>query len=320
MKPSQEFTFSGSDSFTVVAYAWLPTVNKDSKQSSQSLKGVVQISHGMAEHALRYGRIANALNDAGYAVYANDHRGHGKTAAQADDIGFFAEENGWSLVVQDMHELNKIIATEHPSLPVFLLGHSMGSLLSQDYISQFGDGLVGTILSASISDAGFLRKVGLVVAKIERLRISKRGKSTLLNNMSFGDFNKPFQPNRTEFDWISRDSAEVDKYISDPLCGFMVSTQLWIDVLDGLGHIAQEKTRSYVPNTLPILLITGEDDPVTKKGKMVDELESAYKNAGINDVSVKKYQGGRHESLNETNRDEITTDLIVWLNTIVENS
>ena len=131
--------------------------------------------------------------------------------------------------------------------------------------------------------------------------------------MSFGDFNKPYKPNRTEFDWISRDEAEVDKYIADPLCGFIVTTQLWIDLLEGLGVMAQPSTRSQVPDALPLLLITGGDDPVTQKGKTVDELEQAYSKSGVSNISVNKYEGGRHESLNESNRDVVTADIVAWL-------
>ena len=310
MKPSKEFSFAGSDGYKINGYAWL---TDNAQNDSIKLKGVVQISHGMAEHALRYGRFANALNQAGYAVYTNDHRGHGKTIQDSQDTGFFANKNGWSLVVNDVHTLTKKIKLDHPTLPVFLIGHSMGSFIAQQYAADHGDELAGIILSASIADAGFLRNIGLLVAKIERLRIGARGQSKLLNAMSFGDFNKPFKPNRTEFDWISRDEAEVDKYIADPLCGFMVTTQLWIDLLEGLGLMAQESTRSKVPESLPILLMTGGDDPVTQKGKTVDELQQAYAKAGVSDISVKKYEGGRHESLNESNRDVVTADIVDWL-------
>ena len=311
MKPSKEFSFSGSDGYKINGYAWLANNTENNKKC----KGIVQISHGMAEHALRYGRFAKALSEAGYAVYANDHRGHGKTIQYAQDTGFFADENGWSLVIEDIHALNKKIKADHPSLPVFLLGHSMGSFIAQQYAADHGDELAGVILSASISDAGFLRNIGLIVAKIERLRIGARGQSKLLNAMSFGDFNKPFKPNRTEFDWISRDDAEVDKYIADPLCGFIVTTQLWIDLLEGLGVMAQASTRSKVPDALPILLITGADDPVTQKGKTIDELKQAYSTAGSSDIEINKYENGRHESLNEVNRNKVTSDIVAWLDT-----
>jgi alpha-beta hydrolase superfamily lysophospholipase len=307
LTPTQEFSFKGRDHVQIAAYSWLPTTNQ------KSWKGVIQISHGMAEHALRYGRFAKALNDAGYVVYAHDHRGHGKTIAQTDDQGFFAEKDGWNLVVDDTFILNQKIKTNHPTLPIILFAHSMGTFISQQYVAKHGETLAGLILSASIDNAGFLRNIGLIIAKIERLRIGARGQSNLLNTMSFGDFNKPFKPNRTEFDWLSRDDSAVDKYINDPLCGFIVTTQLWIDLLQGLGTMALPSTRKSVPSTLPILLITGEDDPVTQKGKTVDELKLAYEKAGIKNVSAKKYTGGRHESLNETNRDEVTTDIIAWL-------
>ena len=316
MKPTQDFSFKGRDGTKIAAYAWLPNTNQ------KSWKGVIQIAHGMAEHALRYGRFAKALNEAGYAVYAHDHRGHGKTIAQANDQGdnenqgFFAEKNGWALVVDDIHGLNQKIQSDHPSLPITLFAHSMGTFISQQYAAKYGETLAGLILSASIDNAGFLRNIGMIVAKLERLRICARVQSKLLDAMSFGDFNKSFKPNRTKFDWISRDTTEVDKYINDPLCGFIVTTQLWIDLLQGLGTMAQPSTRDRVPNALPILLITGGDDPVTKKGKTVDELKLAYEKAGVRNVSAKKYTGGRHESLNETNRDEITADIVDWLRDI----
>ncbi len=308
MKPTHNFSFKGRDDTQIAAYAWLPNTDQ------ASWKGIIQISHGMAEHALRYGRFAKSLNKAGYAVYANDHRGHGKTITTTEDTGFFAKKDGWSLVVDDMNALNYTIKDAHPSLPIYLFAHSMGTFISQQYVADYGKNITGLILSASIDNAGFLRRVGLLIAKIERLRIGARGQSKLLNAMSFGDFNKPFKPNRTEFDWLSRDNIEVDKYINDPLCGFIVTTQLWIDLLQGLGTMALESTRANVPKTLPILLITGGDDPVTQKGKTVDKLKLAYEKAGIKNVSAKKYTNGRHESLNETNRDEITADIIDWLN------
>lgn len=310
MKPTQIFSFKGRDGSKIAAYNWLPSIDQE------KWKGIIQISHGMAEHALRYGRFAKALNEAGYAVYAHDHRGHGKNITQAKNQGFFAEKDGWALVVNDIHVLNQNIKSDHPTLPITLFAHSMGTFISQQYVAEYGETLSGLILSASIDNAGFLRKVGLFIAKIERLRIGSRGQSKLLNAMSFGDFNKPFKPNRTEFDWISRDTAEVDKYINDPLCGFIVTTQLWIDLLQGLGVMALPETRNRAPSTLPILLITGGDDPVTHKSKTVDELKLAYEKAGVKNISAKKYPGGRHESLNETNHAEITADIIDWLNAI----
>lgn len=307
MNPTEEFTLTGRDSYKIVAYVWLPTTPQE------SWKGIVQISHGMAEHALRYGRFAKALNKAGYAVYAHDHRGHGKTISSPEDTGFFAENNGWSLVIDDMHILNQRIRMQYPSSPIYLFAHSMGTFIAQQYAAEHGDSISGLILSASIDNAGFLRHIGLIIAKAERLRIGARGQSKLLNAMSFGDFNKPFKPNRTEFDWITRDTIEVDKYINDPLCGFIVTTQLWIDLLQGLGVMALPATRDRVPNSLPILLITGGDDPVTQKGKTVDELKIAYEKSGVKNVTTKKYPDGRHESLNEINRDDITADIITWL-------
>lgn len=306
MEPTKTISFEGRDGQSLQGYAWLP------EGDEAGWKGVLQIAHGLAEHALRYGRLAAVFNEAGFAVYAHDHRGHGQSATTGDDLGFFAGNEGWSLVVHDMFAMNNLIATAHPSLPRILLGHSMGSFLTQQYISEHGDSVVGAVLSASIDDAGFLRKLGVLAAKFERWRMGQRGKSKLLNAMSFGDYNKPFKPNRTEFDWLSRDPAEVDKYVADPLCGFIASTQLWLDLLGGLGELAKPSTRSRVPNALPLYLLTGTKDPVTNFGKAVDGLAKAYKAAGSQDVTVKQYPDARHECFNETNRDEVTSDLLAW--------
>ena len=305
MQPDQHFTFNGNDGYPIAGYAWLPA-------DLQACKGVIQLSHGMAEHALRYGYLATTFNQAGYAVYAHDHRGHGATLQAPEDTGFFATKNGWPLVVNDLFLLNQRIKKEHPDQPIILLGHSMGTFIAQQYIAEHGDTLAGVILSATIDNAGFLRHIGLLVAKIERLRLGQRGQSKLLNAMSFGDFNKPFKPNRTEFDWLSRDTTEVDKYIADPLCGFIVTTQLWIDLLQGLGKMAKTLTRSTIPKDLPILLISGGNDPVTQKGKTVKKLQKRYQQLGLQSVNTHIYPEGRHESFNEVNKEEVIKDLIDW--------
>lgn len=304
------FTFKGQDGTDLFCYQWLP-------EQSSSWKAVVQVVHGLAEHAGRYDRLAQALNKQDIAVYAHDLRGHGKTAGSLDNVGFFAEKDGWSKVVDDIHILNQHITKAHPKIPCIFLGHSMGSMLGQDYLSLYSDSVQGAYLSASIDNAGLLRYAGILAANFERLRMGPRGRSKLLNAMSFGDYNKPFKPNRTDFDWLSRDQAEVDKYVADPYCGFIATTQLWLDLLAALGHFAQPSQRAKVRKDLPMLLITGSKDPVTRMGKAVDGLAKAYRAAGLQRVEVKSYPDARHECFNETNRAEVTQDLIDWIVRVV---
>jgi alpha-beta hydrolase superfamily lysophospholipase len=184
-----------TDGTVLFVHKWAPT---------QEPKGVVQIAHGMAEHSARYADFAATLANEGFIVYANDHRGHGKTAKEKEDVMYFADENGWELAVDDLHELTKVIKQENPDLPVFLFGHSMGSFLSRRYIQNYGEGLSGVILSGTGGDPGILGSIGVWVAKREIKKRGKKGKSKLLNKLSFGSYNKAFKPNRTEFDWLHK--------------------------------------------------------------------------------------------------------------------
>jgi alpha-beta hydrolase superfamily lysophospholipase len=276
-------------------------------------KAIVHISHGMAEHAARYARFAEALTAAGYVVYANDHRGHGKTASGPDELGWLAGSRGFTRAVQDLQQLAVYEKAQHPGLPLFLFGHSMGSFFAQAFLIESGSMLKGAILSGSNGKPNLLAQAGRLVARAERARLGARGHSKLLTTLSFDDFNKAFKPTRTGFDWLSRDPAEVDKYVADPLCGFMVTTQLWVDVLDGAAQISDPAAQARVPSDLPVYIFAGSEDPVGGKTKGLEQLIGAYRQAGLRDVQHKFYPGGRHEMLNETNRDEVTRDVVAWL-------
>ncbi len=301
---SSPFTHPAADGGVLSVYRWLPP---------RQAKAVVQIAHGLAEHAGRYARLAQALTDAGYAVYANDHRGHGRTARTPEDLGFFAERGGWRRCIDDLWEVNRRLAADHPGLPIVLVGHSMGSFMAQHLMSEHGDALAGVALSGSGGKPPPLAVAGRLIARIERLRLGPRGKSALLHAFSFGAFNKPFEPARTPFDWLSRDANEVDKYIADPLCGFRPSVQLWIDMLDALGDITSAKSQARIPKRLPIYIIAGSHDPVGANTKSIEQLLAAYRAAGVERVTHRFYPGARHEVFNETNREEVTRDLIAWL-------
>ncbi len=218
------FTLATPDGVSLFVYRWLP---------DGPPKAVVQIAHGLAEHAARYARVAEALTRAGYAVYADDHRGHGRTARTPDELGLFAERDGWKKCIDDLWLINRRIAADHPGLPIVLLGHSLGSFMVQYFISEHGDALVAAVLSASNGKPPPIAPIGLLLARLERLRLGQRGHSPVMQALFFGAFNKPFKPARTPFDWLSRDTAEVDKYIADPLCGFESTVQLYIDLLEG---------------------------------------------------------------------------------------
>jgi alpha-beta hydrolase superfamily lysophospholipase len=256
--------------------------------------------------------VAEALTAARYVVYAHDHRGHGQTAEGAGELGWFGP-GGFDRVVEDLGQVIGDARSKYGGLPLFLLGHSMGSYIAQSYIIESGSALRGVVLSGSSGKPSLVASAGRWVARLERLRQGAKGKSKLLGDLSFGAFNKSFGKTRTEFDWLSRDAAEVDKYIADPLCGFMVSTDLWVEVLDAVARNADPARQQRVPRDLPVLIIAGSEDPVGERTKTLVQLAGAYRRAGVVDVTEKYYPGGRHEMLNETNRDEVTRDIIAWL-------
>jgi alpha-beta hydrolase superfamily lysophospholipase len=267
----------------------------------------------MAEHAERYKDIAEVLTKAGYGVYANDHRGHGKTAGSSEETGHFADYNGWDLVVDDMYKFCTIIRKDNPGLPIYLIGVSMGSLLSRSFIIRYGDRLSGVILIGTNGDPGPLKYIGILVSKLEMKLKGKKARSPILDNLSFGNFNKTFTPNRTKFDWLSKNKANVDSYIKDPYCGFVCTSSFFYDLVTGVDSISKLENIKKMPKDLPVLFLSGEDDPVGNMTKGVIEVYNLFKKAGTKDLNYKFYPGVRHEILNDTAKEEVFRDIIEWL-------
>ena len=301
----ENFKFKDKGDLEIFVYKWLPDVNVQ-------VKGVVQIAHGMAETAARYENFASALTNDGFIVYANDHRGHGKTAGEVQKLGELGED-GFNAMVENMHELNEKIKEENPNLPIFLFGHSMGSFLTQRYICLYGSGLKGAIISGSCGKQGIIIDIARLIAKREIKKIGRSGKSNKLDKLFFGSYNNSFKPNRTASDWLSRDNKQVDKYIDDPFCGTVFTAGFFYDFLGGIKSIADDKEIKNVPKDLPIYIFSGDKDPVGKNGKGVLKLVKTYKEHGIKDLTHKLYKNGRHEMLNETNKEEVIVDVIRWL-------
>jgi alpha-beta hydrolase superfamily lysophospholipase len=272
-------------------------------------RAALMIAHGLAEHGGRYARLAASLTAIGIVVYAHDHRGHGPACPPAD-LAFFAEHDGWRACLDDIHTVAQKIRGSHRDLPLLFFGHSMGSFMGQSYIAEHGDDLAGAVLSGSAGPPpGILRVARLLVA-IERLRVGARGHSKLIQTLMFDGLNKPFEPARTPYDWLSRDPAEVDKYAADPLCGFPLTAQLARDVAGALADLGSAKLAGRVPKDLPLYIFSGERDPV---GAKLQGLIDSYRAAGLTRLTTRIYPDGRHEMLNEVNRDEVTADLIAWL-------
>lgn len=297
-------TFTASDGVQITYYSWIPR-NK--------IQGVVLLVHGMAEHARRYEHFAVKLRTKGFAVFAPDLRGHGQTGQNSDSIGYFAEKDGWFRVIEDLFELSRIVHADHPGQKLYLFGHSMGSFLSRTLMINYGSLYDGVILSGTGSDPGLLGKVGKFLAYRAVKKDGGRKPNKRLNDMSFGSYNKPFRPNRTEFDWLSRDEQQVDTYIGDPLCGFVCTSQFYHDLLSGLQYIHVPSNIAKIPKDLPVLLVSGTEDPVGAAGKGVKKVCDSYRAAALEDVSLNLFPGARHEILNETNRNEIENFCIRWI-------
>ncbi|MCD4792284.1 MAG: lysophospholipase [Bacteroidales bacterium] len=304
MQKSQQ-SYITKDNKEIVYYKHIPETDA---------KAIVIITHGMAEHAQRYDEFAGFLNKNAYIVYAHDQRGHGKTAGSVEKLGFFAEKDGWQKVTDDLAELVEISKKEHQNIPIFLLGHSMGSFIVRTFILQHSDKVNGAILSGTAGSAGLLGFAGSVLTGIIILFKKKSSPSSLMDKLSFGDFNKAFKPNRTDFDWLSRDNESVDKYVADPYCGTIFSVGFFNNLINGLELINKLKIAEKVRNDLPMYLFAGDKDPVSKNGKQVSDVYNMYKKAGITDIEMKLYPDARHETLNETNKEEVFSDVLTWLN------
>lgn len=300
-----EFYFKGNEDLDIHVYKW--------QSKSIEPKAVVQIAHGMSETAIRYEYFAKKLTENGYIVYINDHRGHGKTANTIDNVGYLADKDGFTHLVSDMNTLTNIVKEENKDLPLYLFGHSMGSFASQRYIMEYGKNIDGLILSGSNGKHGAILKVAEKLTSYEIKKNGRKYRSKRLDNLIFGGNNKKFKPARTDFDWLSRDEKEVDKYIEDPFCGVLFTCGFFYDFIKGLQEIEDKDNLKKVPLDLPIYVMSGDKDPVGKNGKGVLRLKDRYINLGVKDISCKLYEGGRHEMLNEINKDEVIENIIQWL-------
>ena len=285
-------------------HRWLPEIE---------VRGVVQVVHGMAEHGARYEELAHTLTGAGFAVYAQDLPGHGRSVRAPDELGHVADHGSWAVMLSAINGVRELIQHQLHDPQIFMLGHSMGSFLLQSYIAGHGHNLAGAVFSATTGDLGPMRAIGSGLLRLEALWHGRRHRSALAELMSFKDFNRHFRPNRTASDWLSRDAAEVDLYVADRLCGFRCSCALWIDLLEaGASLVAPERLR-LIPPKLPVLLIAGSADPVCRGAEGPNGLAGHYRQTGVQQVDVRIYEGARHELLHETCREQVTGELLDWL-------
>lgn len=293
----ENFTFTGKNGCQIAA----------AKSVVPQAKGVVQIVHGIAEHKERYESFCKYLNQNGYSVYLHDHRGHG--GSRTEKPGYTTEKNGWKIMVDEIRILSDIIKNENPQLPLFLFGHSMGSFLVRTYAIENSDCLNGLIVCATGGPMPFLSFVGHTVARIQKKLSGGKKTAHFINKLSLGGYSKFYGGNN----WLSRDRKTIEDYENDELCGFIPTVALFENLLYGTRFVNARKNIARMRKTLPVLLIAGDGDPVGNFGKGVLKVETLFRQAGMNDVECKIYSEARHELLNETNKSEVMSDILNWI-------
>jgi len=284
----EDFSFASTiDGLEIACYRWAATARP---------LGIVQIAHGMGEHALRYEHFASALSRAGFHVYANDHRGHGRTARKPESLGDFGE-GGWNALIADLVTLSELAARRDRGLPIVLLGHSMGSFAAQQYILDHSRLIAGVALSGSVA--------------VDKLTFDPS------QEVDLSSFNRGIENPRTGFDWLSRDPAVVDAYVADPRCGFGVNARAVQSMAAAAPRLVDPATLGRIRPDLPIYIFAGDRDPLNHELEWLKPLAERYRAAGIRNVTEKYYAGGRHEMLNEINSAEVIADFRSWLQHIV---
>lgn len=288
------------------------TLNVYRDVSASKSRAVVQINHGLAEHAARYARFAGFLAERGLIAYAHDHRGHGQTTAPDAPPRLFAPSEGYKKAIADSEAVHAHIAETHPGLPVITFGHSMGGLIALNHaLDHPGRATALAVWNANFS-AGLLGRVAQGLLRWERMRLGHDAVSRLLPKMTFQAWARQIKNRRTDFDWLSRDPDEVDKYVTDPLCGWDASVALWQDVFELIFRGADNGNFATLPKALPVFLVGGGQDPATDKGKAVTDLAKRMRAMGFTDVTGRIFEDTRHETLNEINRQGVMEDFTAW--------
>lgn len=286
------------------AVRWIP---------DQEVKGILQISHGMVEFIERYEEFAEYMTKKGFLVTGNDHLGHGDSVRSKDQYGFFNEKNGNAVLLLDLYQLQRKTKELYPNVPYFLLGHSMGSFLARQYLCLYGKELDGAIIMGTGYHSRFEAKLGMRLTKMIAAIKGWGYRSKFVNALAFGSYNRKFKPGRTDKDWLTKDEKIVDDYIKDERCQFLFTLNGYYNLFFSLAKLSNKDYIQKMPKNLPVLFVSGEDDPVGNFGKGVKKVVDTFKENGMKRVSCKMYPNDRHEILNELDRKNIYQDLYEWI-------
>lgn len=283
------------------------------------LRGIIQISHGVCEYFSRYTTFAKYLCGLGFVVCGNDHLGHGASAQSTADLGFFSARDGWRYLVHDMGKLTDIMRLRYPDLPCFVIGHSMGSLLTRLYLPQYGTMLNGAILCGTVGPAPFAYMAARVANSIAHSK-GATYRSAFLSQIAYRHCNRKLREHAGPFDWLNRDPQAVDLFQCDEKCNFLLTATGYRDLFLLVGHANDSRNFRQTPRNLAILLLAGDADPISGHGEGVRQVANLYRGAGLQDIDLILYKGARHEILNETNRHEVFGDISRWLEQHLANS
>ncbi len=278
-----------------------------------AVRCVLQVVHGMSEYVERYEEFARFMTRRGFVVTGDDHLGHGKSVGDGGKYGYFCEQDPATVVVRDVHRLKKITQEKYPSVPYVIMGHSMGSFITRNYLCRYGTGVRAAVIMGTGMQSRLTLGAARAVAGIQKLFCGGDHKSRLLDRMAFGGYNKKIQNPRTPSDWLSRDPERVALYNADPLCGFCFTVNGFGTLFELIARLHRKEYLKGMPETLPVLMVSGTEDPVGGYGRGVRQAYESLKEAGLSQITLKMYEGGRHELLNETNRAEVMQDILDWI-------
>lgn len=274
---------------------------------------IIQIVHGMAEYVERYEEFASFLTERGIVVTGEDHLGHGKSVEEDGTYGYFCRQDAATVVVRDVHRLKKMTQELYPSVPYVILGHSMGSFILRNYMCRYGSGISGAIIMGTGMQPAWMVRLGKAVAGVQKIFCGDRHVSRLIDKLAFSSYNKKISNPATGFDWLSRNADNVRKYMDDPLCGFVFTVNGFRTSFELISRIRKKDNLEKIPKELPILMVSGADDPVGDYGAGVHRAYESMKNVGISDITLKLYDRDRHELLNEIDRAVVMQDIYDWL-------
>lgn len=277
------------------------------------VRGVVQIVHGMAEYVERYEELARFLTERGLVVTGEDHLGHGKSVGKDGKYGYFCEQDPATVLVRDVHRLKKATQVDFPNVPYVIMGHSMGSFITRNYMFRYGTGISAVIIMGTGMQSKAILAASKAVAGLQRVFCGAEHKSKLIDKLAFGGYNRKIENPRTPFDWLSRDNDRVDQYIADPLCGFLFTVNGFRTLFELISRLHVPENLSRIPKKLPVLMVSGTADPVGDYGKGVRKAYDTLAGAGLENISLHLFEEGRHELMNEINRDEVMQYLYGWL-------